>query len=173
MALSHAPILISLYYALDFIILSFASEHTLADVLMQKKNKNTEHPTTFFSRTIRHAALKYNIIEKQALELVKALKDFQVYIIHSHVIAYVPSVVVKDVLTQNDPEGRCGKWIDAMLEYGLEIKPTKMIKGQGLKRLMVDSNLHALDINFIAALSEKKEAETLPEVSENFSSLPW
>ena len=69
--------------------------------------------------------------------LVKALKDFRVYILHSHVLSYVPNVVVKDVLTQNDPEGLRGKWIDVMLEYDLEIKPTKLIKGKGLVNLMV------------------------------------
>lgn len=60
---------------------------------------------------------------------------------------------------QTDPEGRRGKWILAMLEYELEIKPTKLIKGQGLAKLMVESNLHALDINLIVALSEEHEED--------------
>jgi len=67
--------------------------------------------------------LWYNIIEKQALALIKALKDFRVSILHSHIKAYVPNATVKDVLIQIDPEGRRGKWIAAMLEYDLEIKP--------------------------------------------------
>jgi len=73
--------------------------------------------------------LKYNIIEKQALALVKALKDFRVYIFHSHIIAYVPNAIVKDVLVQIDLEGRHGKWIVTLLECDLEINPTKLIKG--------------------------------------------
>ncbi|WP_317194661.1 hypothetical protein, partial [Bacteroides uniformis] len=94
----------------------------------------------FFSRIIRDGALKYNIIEKQALALVKALKDFCVYILHSHTIAYVPNIRFKDILSQ-DPDGKRGKWIGVFLEYDLEIKPTKLIKGQGLAQLMVESNL--------------------------------
>ena len=74
-------------------------------------------------------------MEKQAFALVKALKDFRVYISHSHIIAFVPNLVVKDILTQ-DPDGKRGKWIFVILEYDLEIKPTKLIKGQGLSRLM-------------------------------------
>jgi hypothetical protein len=70
-------------------------------------------------------------MEKQAYASVKALKEFKTYILHSHVIAYVPSNSVKDILTQPDPEGRRGKWIAVMLEYDLEIKPTKLIKGLG------------------------------------------
>ena len=122
---------------------------------MQKRDQ-LEKPIAFFSRTIRDVALKYNIIEKQALALVKALKDFRVYIFHSHILAYVPNVAVKDVVVQIDPEGRQGKWIAYLLEYDLEIKPTNLIKRQGLVRLMVESNLHALDINLIAAMSEEE-----------------
>eukprot|EP00253_Pinus_taeda_P019140 PITA_19140 len=64
-----------------------------------------------------------------ALALVKALKDFRVYILHSHILAYVPNAIVKDVLVQADLEGRRGKWIAALLEYDVEIKPTKLVKG--------------------------------------------
>jgi len=61
--------------------------------------------------------------------LVKALKYFRVYILHSHILAYVPNAAVKDVLVQIDPKGRRGKWIAALLEYDMEIKLTKLIKG--------------------------------------------
>ena len=67
---------------------------------------------------------------------MKALEDFRVYILHSHILAYVPNATVKDVLVQTDPEGRRGKWIAALLEYDVEIKPTKLVKGQGLAKLM-------------------------------------
>jgi hypothetical protein len=79
-------------------------------------------------------------MEKHDFSLVKAIKDFEVYILHSHIIAYVPNVVVKDILTQDNPDGRGGKWIVVILEYDIEIKPTKLIKGQGLSKLMVESN---------------------------------
>jgi len=93
--------------------------------------------------------------------LVKELKYFRVYILHSHILAYVPNDAVKDVLVQIDKEGKRGKWIVALLEYDVEIKPTKLIKGQGLAKLMAESNLHTLDINLIVAMSEEDE-ESLP-----------
>ena len=43
-----------------------------------------------------------------------------------------------------DPDGKRGKWIAVILEYDLEIKPTKLIKGQGLAQLMTKSNLQVL-----------------------------
>lgn len=52
-----------------------------------------------------------------------------------------------------------------MLEYDLEIKPTKFIKGQGLAKIMVESNLHALDINLNVGMSDDEENGALIEVS--------
>ena len=86
--------------------------------------------------------------------MVKALKEFRVYIIHSHTTAYVPNILVKDILTQPDPEGKRGKWIAVLLEYDLEIKPTKLIKGQGLSKLMAQTNCELLGIKFITDFSD-------------------
>ena len=86
-------------------------------------------------------------MEKQDFALVKAIKDLRVYILYSHVIAYVPNAIVKDILTHNGIEGKRGKWIATVLEYDIEIKPTKLIKGQGLAKLMIETNCQALDIN--------------------------
>jgi hypothetical protein len=80
--------------------------------------------------------LKYDIMEKKSYALVKDLKEFRVYILHCHTISYVLNSFVKDILTQPNPEGKRGKWIFLLLEYDLEIKPTKLIKGQGLAKLM-------------------------------------
>ena len=93
------------------------------------------------------------------------------YILYSHIIAYVPNAVVKDILSQDGPDGRRGKWISTILEYDIEIKPNKLIKGQGLAKLMAKSNFHALDINFIAQVDDQEEMATL-EISEAFLDSP-
>jgi hypothetical protein len=103
---------------------------------------------------------------------VKALKEFKTYILHSHVIPYVPSNYVKDILAQPNPEGRRGKWIAVMLEYGLKIKPSNMIKGQGLAKLMEQSNCDVLGINFIVDLSKNSQEEVIPQVSQKFIDSP-
>jgi hypothetical protein len=112
-------------------------------------------------------------MEKQAYALVKSLKEFRTYILHSHIIAYMPNNSVKDILTQPDPEGRRGKWITVMLEYDLEIKPTKLIKDQGLAKLMAQSNCDILGIKFIVDLSENPQEEAAPQVSQKFIDSPW
>jgi len=146
-ALTKTPVLTSPKFERDFIIFSFAFEHTIAAVLLQKDDQGCEKPIAFFSKALRDAPFKYQIMEKQAYALVKAIKDFRVYVLYSHVIAYVPNAVVNDILTQEGIEGKRGKWIANILEYDLEIKPTKVIKGQGLVKLMTETNFQALDIN--------------------------
>jgi hypothetical protein len=105
--------------------------------------------------------------------LVNALKEFRIYILHSHIVAYVPSNVMKGILTQTDLEGRRRKWIDVLLEYDLNIKPTNMIKGQGLAKLMAQFNYDVLGINFIVDLSVNSEEQTISRVSKKFLDSPW
>jgi hypothetical protein len=62
--ISEAPVLASPDYLKDFLIFSFASEHTIAAVLLQKNEEGFEQPITFFSKSLRDAELKYDIIEK-------------------------------------------------------------------------------------------------------------
>ena len=68
--------------------------------------------------------------------LVKALKAFRTYVLQSQIIAYVPNAAMKDVLLQGDVEGRRRKWIAKIQEYDLNIKPTKLVKGQGLEKML-------------------------------------
>ena len=87
---------------------------------MQKNPQGQEQPIAFFSKALRDAPLKYNIMEKQAFALVKDFKAFRVYILHSHIISFVPNSIVKDILSQ-DRDGKRDKWIVVILEYDLEI----------------------------------------------------
>jgi hypothetical protein len=127
--------------------------------LLQKNDQGREQPIAFFSKALRDAELRYEIMEKQAYALVKALKAFRIYVLHSKITAYVPSTSVKDILIQPDIDGRRGKWIAKILEFDLEIKPTKLIKGQGLAKLLAESNCKTLGINFINEQAESSSKE--------------
>jgi hypothetical protein len=102
---------------------------------------------------------------KLAYALVKALKAFRVYVLHSRVTAYIPSASMKDILIQPDIDGRRGKWIAKILEFYLEIKPTKLVKGQGLVKLLAKSNCKALGVSFINAYSENQQVESSNKIS--------
>jgi hypothetical protein len=93
--LVQAPILISPNYSKEFMIFSFASENTIVVVLLQRNEQGYDHPISFFSKTLRDYELKYDIVEKQASALVKALKSFRIYVLQSEITTYVPSSAVK------------------------------------------------------------------------------
>ena len=163
---SEALVLVSTNFDKDFMIFSFASKHTIAGVLLQKNEQNEEQPISFYTKTLRGSTLKYNIMEKQAYALVKALKEFRVYIMHSHSTVFVPSAATKDILTQAEPDGRRAKWIATLQEYGIEIRPTKLVKGKGLAKLIADSNFEALGVNFfekcIEIIAQTEERQVHP-----------
>jgi hypothetical protein len=79
--------------------------------------------------------------------MVKALKAFQTYVFLSKIIAYVPTNTIKDILVQPDSDGRRGRWLDKIQEFDLEVKPSKLVKGQVLERLLDESNFRALGLN--------------------------
>ena len=112
--ISKSPILIGLNFWKYFLLFSF------------------ENPIDYSSIALRDIELKYNNMENQAYTLFESLKDSKVYILHSHVIAFVPNNIVKDILTQVDPKGRRGKLNVVLLKYDLEIKPTNLVKGHRL-----------------------------------------
>ena len=131
--------------------------------------------------------LKYNPIEKQAYALINSLKSFRIYILHAKVLSYVHSVVVKDVLTQPDIDGKRAKWIVNLIDFDIEVNPTKLVKGQGLAKLMAEENCDILGMNFICITSANMQREIAAkvaaqavqeqndsqQVAENLSSCEW
>jgi hypothetical protein len=107
------------------------------------------------------------------------LKDFKYYILHSKTFVFVSTSAIKYILTQPSIEGRKGKWISKLQEYDLEIKPTKLLKGQGLTKIMAESNCKSLDTNSLSTniMATKQEEDETQEssskVSPNFVRFVW
>ena len=57
-ALTEAPVLISPNFSKELMIFSLASKHTIARVLLQKKEQNLEHPIAFYNKALRDSTLK-------------------------------------------------------------------------------------------------------------------
>jgi hypothetical protein len=97
-AIVQAPVLISPDFSKEFMIFSSASENTIVVVLLQRNEQGHGQPISFFRKTLRDSELKYDLMEKKAYSLGKALKSFRVYILQSKITAYVPSSAVKEIL---------------------------------------------------------------------------
>ena len=70
---AHAPSLKSLDFDKDFILYTFASDHSLAAMLTQKEDGGDEFPISFMSTGLQGAELNYPAIGK-------AVKQFRLYI---------------------------------------------------------------------------------------------
>lgn len=156
-AIMTAPILISPDFDKEFYIFSFASKDTIAAVLLQKNDEGHEQPVAFFSKVLRDVEVKYEPLEKQAYALIKALKAFRIYILQAKVIAYVPSSSVKDVLIQPDIYGKRSKWIAKLIEFEIEIKLVKLVRGQGLAKLLAEDNCKLIEMNYVDYIAENSE----------------
>ena len=97
--IANAPILCHLNIKQDFIIYYYASKQTLSTILMQDNDEGIQAPIAFMSIPLKNHELKYSQIEKHAFVVVKELKCFWFYILHSHSIIYVLDVAMKSVLT--------------------------------------------------------------------------
>jgi hypothetical protein len=83
-------------YSKEFLIFSFASEHTVETILLQKKiMMDLNNLLPFLVKSGELQKLKYDILEKQVYALVKELKYFRTYILHYKVIAYAHTSTVK------------------------------------------------------------------------------
>jgi len=167
------PVLASPKYDREFIVFSFASNETIATVLLQKNDEGYEQLISFFNRALRDVKVRYDILEKQAYALIKALKSFRIYLLHSKIIAYVPTSVFRDILGQSDSEGRRGKWIVKLLEYDLDIKPTKLIKGRGMAKLLAESNFQALGINQVNDETNVEQENSGLQISDESIESSW
>ena len=92
---------------------------------------------------------------------------------HSHSTVFIPSAAIKDILTQAKPDGSRAKWISTLLEYDIEIKPTKLVKGKGLAKLMAHSNCEALGVNFFEPCTEVIAQEEERQVPLDFIASSW
>ena len=54
----EALVLVSPQFSKDFMIFSYASEHTIAGDLLQKNQHNTEQPISFFSKGAKRWGVK-------------------------------------------------------------------------------------------------------------------
>jgi hypothetical protein len=93
--LIETPVLIIPNYSKEFLIFSFTSFDTLVAMLLQKNAEGLEQPISFFNRALRDEEMRYDIMENKAYALFKALKSFRIYLMHSNIVAYVPSASVK------------------------------------------------------------------------------
>ena len=75
------------------------------------------------------------------------------------------------------------KWISKLIEFDVEVKPTKLVKGLGLAKLMAKENCELMGINFTGVKLAKMQTvvvaevdqyqNDIPSIAKNLSSCEW
>ena len=129
------PTLHSLYFDKDFILYNFASDYSATTMLKQKYEVGDDFLISFIRTGLQGIELNYPTIDKQAFVVFKFVKHFRPYLLRTHTKVIVPHTVVRSLLIQKYLGDRRGNWMTTLQEYDLEIKPSKLMNGQGLCKL--------------------------------------
>ena len=79
-------------------------------------------------------------MDKQDYVVFKAVKQFGPYILKNQTKVIVPHPVVRSLFVQKELGERRGNWVIALQEYDLEFKPSSIVRGKGLCKLMAKGN---------------------------------
>ena len=71
-------------------------------------------------------------MEKKVLVVVRALKKFRHLLSHNKVHLLVPHASVKEFLSNKHINEKRVGWITKVMEYDMDIKITKLVRGKGL-----------------------------------------
>jgi hypothetical protein len=91
------------------------------------------------STSVQGPNINYPTVEKQAYAIYKALKNCRPYILKNHTKVIVPHPTVRSLFMQQEMRERRGIWMAIIQEFDLEIKPTIIVRGQGLCKLATKS----------------------------------
>eukprot|EP00253_Pinus_taeda_P002829 PITA_02829 len=112
----------------------------LDQVLTQINDHNLEAPISFYSSNLQGAELNYSEVEKQAFAVYKAVKHYRPFLLKAHTKVIVPFSSVRQLLIQRELGEKRANWVTTLQEYDLEIKPAKIVRGQGFCRLLAGAS---------------------------------
>eukprot|EP00253_Pinus_taeda_P013897 PITA_13897 len=136
----NAPALNTPNFSNHFTLYTIASDSSYAAVLTQINDHNLEEPISFYSSNLQGAELNYSEVEKQAFAVYKAIKHYRPFLLKAHTKVIVPFSSVRKLLIQRELGEKRANWVTSLQEYDLEIKPAKIVRGQGFCRLLAGAS---------------------------------
>lgn len=142
--LCHAPVLSAPNFDLPFKLQVDASGVGAGAVLLQEDKVGIEHPVCYFSKKFTTCQRNYSTIEKEALALMLALQNFEVYLCNGSmgpIIVYTdhnPLVFLSRMANSNQ---RLMRWSLILQEFVLDIRYKKGVDNvvaDALSRAHVD-----------------------------------
>eukprot|EP00253_Pinus_taeda_P022023 PITA_22023 len=136
----NAPSLNTPNFSNHFTLYTIAFDSSYAAVLTQLNDHNLEAPISFFSSNLQGAKLNYFDVEKQAFAVFKVVKHYRPFLLKTHTKVIVPFPVVRQLLIQKELGEKRANWVTVLQEYDLEIRPAKIVRGQGFCRILAGAS---------------------------------
>jgi len=139
-ALVAVPTLINPDFSKDFILYAYGVLDTISAILVQQQSESFKQPIAFFSQGLEEYEQKYSFIEKHFLVVVKSLKKFRHLVSNNKIHLMVAHPSVKEFLLSRDVNEKRAGWITKVMQYDVEIKITKLVRGRVLSEQLVTSS---------------------------------
>lgn len=121
------------------LLIHLAFDLSYAAIITQKNDDGNEVPISYMSYNLQGAKLNYPDVEKQGFAGFKAIKHFRPYLLKAKTKVIILHHVVRALFVQKEMGEQRENWITALQEFDLEIKPTNIVRGQGLCRLAAEA----------------------------------
>ena len=105
-AIAEAPTLWSQNFDNEFILYTFAFDHSIVVVLTQNNEEGEEFLVSFMRTGLQGVELKYLAINKQAFAIFKDMNHFRPCLLRSHTNIIVPHSAVRALLILKEPENQ-------------------------------------------------------------------
>lgn len=93
------------------------------------------------SKELHDYGLIYSPLQKKYFSFVRVVEHFIPYILSTPVKAYVLYPPIKMILSQQVREGRWSNWLEKLQEFDIKVRPPKVVKGEGLYKLISGINV--------------------------------
>ena len=91
------------------------------------------------SSGLKGMKLNYPEVDKKAYVIYKVVKHYRTQLLNCRTKIIVPYIVVKNLLVQKQLGEKRAHWMTVLQEYDLEINPSNIVRGQGLRQLVTQS----------------------------------
>ena len=120
--LLHPPILRYPNLKKPFLLMTDASGFALGAVLGQQEDNEKDHVIAYASRGLKPHEKNYSTIEKEALAIVFAFKQFRHYVYGQKIVLYTDHKPLVWLMTHKDTSSRLIRWALLLQEYNIEFK---------------------------------------------------
>ncbi|XP_059066471.1 uncharacterized protein LOC131857772 [Cryptomeria japonica] len=166
-ALASTPTLLNLDFSKEFVLYAYGNIDSIAAMLVQQNSDGMEQPIAFFSQGLKDYELKYTFVEKHVLAIIRSFEKNRHMLSNNKVTLLVAHHVVIDFLLSKDLGEKRAGWITKVMEYDIEVKVTKLIRGKDLCEHMAGHSSEGEGSKKEEFLVIQDEVQTTVPIEEN------